>query len=318
MSRRDLTVVIPHRGDAMGFWMACESVSIEADAAGIDYGFSVCSNGSDKLDPDSRQILAMLKQAKRLDYHYHNPEPMTAQMARQNAIDNTDSEIILCADNHIVCGRDSIKRGILDFEKYDCDSLRGGTQYYQQDVICYGYIIKPKVDGWGTSQTLLSNYYKPLKVACSGHGFAFYKRKSFNELNGYYLSSLCKNYASEEILYDISSWMQGKNIYLDPQIIHKHYASSSRGYSRHHTSDFFKNLFSSTLILTDETSDNYVYHMLEHFQKTAKPILTKPLYDILMEAEERSLPLIKWLRDRRLRTFEEQLKWFDENDVQYK
>lgn len=312
---KDLSVVIASRGQPMGLWYSLESVEIEAKVAGIDFDFSIVTNGEEKLDIDTRQVLKMLKTTGRLAYHRHHPEALTPQLARQEAIDNTDSKYVLCVDNHVLLCPNFIKRALLVFEKFDCDFLHSATRYYQDDAVCYNYRLRLTSDFWGVSDAIPQHEYKPFKIASAGHGAFFLKRKSFEDIGGYYLSSGFKGYAGEENTTNLSAWMLDKTIWIDPQIEHRHYAAATRGYARHLSADFFMNLFSSAFIVAGETSDKYVYKMLEHFGKTSKPLLKKSMYELLIEAKERSKPFVQWLKEKRKRTFEEQLEIFRKESI---
>lgn len=310
MPKRDVVIAIASRNNPQGLWMSCETCEIDAKQAGIDFGFAICTNGDGKLDPDTRQVIAMLKQANRLDWHEHFEEALTPQMARQKAIDNSDSEVILCVDNHVIICPNFFKRALLDFEKYNCDVLHSATRYYQDDFLCLGYKLALKKDFWGTSEALIDNPYKPFLVSAAGHGGVFFNRKSFSDLNGYYLSSSFKGYSGEELTCDLGAWLQGKKVWLDAQIEHRHWAASSRGYQRHKSEDFYTNLFSCAYILSDKTAEDYTFKMMEHFSKQSRPIITKTFYDLMMIAKERSQPYADWLRGRRNKTIEELLEYF--------
>lgn len=315
--KRDISVCIASRGNPLGVWCSIESICQEAEIAGLNFGFAVVTNGEEFLEPDTRQILALLKASGRLDYHRHEKLPMTPQAARDECVKNTDSELIFFADNHILLSPMFFKRAVLDIEKYDCKVLHSSTTYYYNDVTCYHYKIKPYADFWATSETLIENEFKPYKIAAAGHGAFFVNRKTYNDLDFYYLSSGFTQYAGEEISSCFSATMRDVDIWLDPRLLHRHFAAATRNYARHHVESFYKNLFSCAFIITDETADNYVFKMLQHFNKVSKPVLRKPMYDIMIEAKDRSEPFRQWFNQRKLRTFEEQLKLFDARGIPY-
>jgi hypothetical protein len=186
------------------------------------------------------------------------------------------------------------------------------------DSVCYGYKLQLHTDFWGKSEAIPEHEYKPFKVAAAGHGGLIVKKDVFDALGGYYLSSSFKGYSGEELTFDLGAWMQGTEVWIDPQVEHRHYAAATRGYSRHHSEDFYRNLFSCAWILAGDTAENYVYDMLKHFKRSSKPFLQKDLYEILTEAQERSKPYTAWLKSRRIRNLEEQLRFFLENGVAYR
>jgi glycosyltransferase involved in cell wall biosynthesis len=314
---KDLSVCIAHRGEPMGLWLSMESCAIESKIAGVDFEFCIVTNG-EKLSADVRQILAMSKRAGYLGFHKHTDDPLTPQGARQIAADNASGKYILFVDNHVLLCSNFVKRAFLDFDKYGCEILHSATRYYENDVVCYGYKLQLRTDFWGTSETVISNPYKPFKIAAAGHGGMFIKKTTFDELGGYYLSSGFAGYAGEEISHDLGAWMQNKYVWIDPQIEHRHWAASTRGYNRHYSEDFYRNLFSCAYIIANETAENYIFDMLARFKKMSKPTLKKSLYDIMIEAYERSKPYAEWLKQRRIRTLEEQLLYFQTNEIAYR
>ena len=318
MPKRDLIIAIAYRGDPMGLWVAINSIEFELKKTKLNWAFSIFSNG-EKLHTDAKQTLLMLRNnTKYLDYWEHSEESFTPQMARTKAIENSDSEFIFCCDSHVLVCPDFFLRLMHDWEKTDADVLHSCTQYYSEDIICYGYKLQLKSDFWGTSETIVRNEYKPFKVAAAGHGGVGFKRSSYNKYGGYYLSSSFVGYAGEELTYDLGVWLQGGTVWISPQALHRHWASITRGYARHHSEDFYRNLFSCAFILADETAENYVYKMSDHFKKFSRPFMKSRMFDLISEARMRSKPAREWLRNKRLRPLEEQLKYFDENEIAYK
>ena len=314
---KDISVCIAHRGDALGLWATLQSCEIELKAAGLNFEFCIFSNG-EKESVDTKQIIRMTKHWECLGYYEHSDEAFTPQMARQKAIENSQGKHLFLVDNHVVLCRDFFKRAIIDFEKYGIDILHSCTRYYMNDSVCYGYKLQLHTDFWGRSEGFPEHEYKPFKIAAAGHGGLIVKRDVFDKLGGYYLSSSFAGYGGEELTFDLGAWMQGMEVWIDPQIEHRHFAAATRGYQRHFSENFYKNLFSCACILAGDTVEDYVYDMLKHFKKSSKPFLQKDLYDILTEAQERSKPYIAWFNARKIRTLEEQLHYFLTNGIAYR
>jgi len=314
-----VTIVIASRKNAQGLWMSINNIEWELKEAGIDFQFAIVTNDDGKLDTDSRQVIEMLRtKTGYLKYYRHNELPMTPQQARQEAIDNTNSKYIICFDNHVQLCPGFFKRFFHDWESTEADILHSATQYYINDFICYNYKLQLKKDFWGVSDSFALNEYKPFKIGAAGHGGVGFKRSSFEKYSGYKLSSSFVGYSGEELTADLGTWLQGGNVYISPRSIHRHWAATTRGYGRHHTEDFYKNLFSCAFILANETADDYVYTMMDHFKSCSKPYLKKPMFDILMEAKERSKQDANWIKERRVRTIEEQLEKFELEEVAYR
>ena len=319
MSNKDISICIAHRGPVLGLWSTINSLEFELQEAKLDFEFSIVSNG-EKPTPDLKQTLGELKRTTDyLSYHEHSDEPLTPQEARTRAFKNSTGKYVFFADNHILVCPGFFKRLMHDWEAVpDADMLHSATQYYPKDLVLYGYKLQLKKDFWGSAESVPYYPHKPFPIAAGGHGGVSVKRDSFEKYGGYHLSSAFEGYAGEELTSDLSIWLQGGKVYMSPLSIHRHWAAATRGYSRHHSSDFYKNLFSCAYILADTTADDYVYPMAEHFKKCAKPYQSKSMFDLRMEAKERSKPFTEWLRGRRQRTLEEQLHWFLTNEVSYR
>jgi hypothetical protein len=314
-----ISIIIAHRGNPLGLWSTIHNLDFELKRADFDYELCIVSNGEPEIHPDTKKMLEFCRRAKKIGFFEHVSDPMTPQMARELAIKNSRGKWFFCADNHIVVCPDFFNQLRLDVEKFDPDILHSTTQYYLADNYCYHYKLKFKNDFWGTAESVLPNPYRAYKCGAAGHGAFLAKRSSWDECGGYHLSSAFKGYAGEEVTTDIGMWMQDRVVMLSPLMIHRHWASSARGYSRHMSDDYLRNLFSCAYIMTGETAENYIYPMLEFLSKCVRPSRKDmvPIYDLMVEAEERSRPFAEWLKQRRKRTFEEQLAYFRANSIPY-
>ena len=316
---KDISICIAHRGPSGLLWATLMSLEFELQEAKLDFEFSIVSNG-DKPDADLKQTIGELKRTTDCLTHYeHSDSPLTPQAARTRAFENSTGKYVFFADNHIVVCPGFFKQLMIDWEKVpDADMLHSATQYYTKDLVLYGYRLQLKKDFWGSAEAVPYYPHKPFPIAAGGHGGVSVKRDSFIKYGGYHLCSAFEGYAGEELSTDLSIWLQGGKVYMSPLAIHRHWAAATRGYARHHSPDFYKNLFSCAYNLADKTSDDYVYPMAEHFKKQAKPYQSKSMFDLMIEAKSRSKPFVEWLRLRRQKTLEEQLHWFLTNEISYR
>lgn len=300
-------------------WATINSLEFELQEAKLDFEFSIVSNG-DKQSVDLKQTIGELKRTTDYLVHFeHTDEPLTPQAARTRAFQNSTGKYVFFADNHILVCPGFFKRLMHDWElASDADILHSATQYYPKDLVLYGYKLQLKRDFWGTAESIPYYSHKPFPIAAGGHGGVGVKRSSFEKYGGYHLSSSFVGYAGEELSTDLSVWLQGGKVYMSPLSIHRHWAAATRGYSRHHSSDFYKNLFSCAYILADRTAEEYTYPMLKHFKKQAKPYQSKSMLSLMWDAKERSQPYTEWLRARRNKTLEELLHWFLTNEISYR
>ena len=310
----DFTIVIPHRGSAMGLWATVASCEDDLLRAGFNYKFVVVANGEEKLSLDTKTFLEQFGKSGRLQVIEH-PEPISPPRARQLGADQAEGKYIFFFDNHCVVSRDYFKRAMLDFEKYDMDMLHSTTSYFPGDGLKhYHYKFKLEHNFWAGAADRPKIAHKPYQIGAGGHGGFAVKTDTWKELGGYGPANLFIGYGGEEIYTDLKFWMHNKSVWIDPYLLHYHYAGD-RGYKRHYTDEYFMNMMACANVIGGK---KWLYKVFESFNtpdKFGRHKSEKTMFDLLMEAELRSDPHAKELEASRVRSLDEQLVWLRSHDI---
>jgi hypothetical protein len=297
----------------MGLWATLHSCEIDLENSGLDYDYSLMINGCEKPHPDTTNILYYMREAKKLAYFGKSKEALSPPLARQSAVENCDGKYLFFFDNHCLVKPGYFKRALEMMEKYEMDMLHSTTRFYSGQPDNFHYKLLLKKNFWAESVCTPTDPINPYKIACGGHGGFVVKRSAFNDVGGYKWDGF-KGYGGEETYFDLKMWLMGKTNWIDPQLIHYHYAGN-RGYSRHYTDDYFTNMLSVANIIGGNKWMNMVYENLstKHFKMQTG----KSMFDLMMDAEDISKEHAAWLAANRVRTLDEQLAYFDEHKIAY-
>lgn len=320
---RDFDIVIAHRGDAMGLWLTIHSCEIDLARSGFDYRYLICVNGEEnsknsfttdlgKMNIDTSRVIEFCSGSGKLGHLTVLQESIAPPTARQICTEHSDAKYMFFLDNHCLVSRDYFKRAVMDFEKYDMDMLHSTTKFYEGPIesnLCYEYKLKLDYNFWAEAQPLPQFGYKPYRIAAGGHGGFAVKSDVWREVGGYWKGF--NGYAGEEMQVDLSYAMLNKTNYIDPLMIHYHYAGS-RGYSRHYTPEYYRNMLMCANIIG---GDKWMYKVYESFSTKFIQPLKISMYDILLQAETRSRDYAAEFATRRVRTLDEQLRYFRDNDI---
>lgn len=308
----DFSIIIASRKDTQGLWTTVHSIEQELDRGHRKYSYEFCIVTSDgPVTGDLNTLLHHMTRSGIVGFHQHSEEPISAPTARQIAVENSNGKLLFFCDSHILVSPNFFDIAIQDFEDFSPDILHTTTKFYVSDVDHYGYRLTFN-NGWAQAETLIDNPYKPFKVAAAGHGAFAAQRKSWDEIGGYWKGF--KEYAGEELYLSLKAWMMDKTVWLDPTWQHLHYCGD-RGYRRHFTDDYYINNFMTMNIIGGEKYVNQTYDFVSHDAVVMKT--QKPLFDLYMEALERSADHAEWFRSVRKRDLDQQLEYFREHGVPY-
>lgn len=243
------SIVIPHRGSALGLWATVTScrAALDAQDSKYDYDFVIVSNG-EKLLADAKNVMHHLKQEGKLGAHHHEDRSMTAQEAREIGAKLSSKKRLFFFDNHCVVDPNYFERAMAAMDAYDIKMLHSTTVYYPGSPLQYHYHLTLEKNFWGYAALVPQSPYKPYKIAAAGHGGFVIDRQLFLDVGGYGPPELFKGYAGEELTFDLKLWRLGHEVWLDPKLIHYHFAGD-RGYPRHNTDDFFRNMMVSAKVI---------------------------------------------------------------------
>jgi hypothetical protein len=206
------------------------------------------------------------------------------------------------------------KRAMTNMEKYGMDMLHSTTRYYLDSDYCYEYKLEPRIrqNFWGDAADTPRDPDNPYRIAVGGHGGFFVRRSVWEEVGGYGPLYLFEGYAGEELLYDLTMALLGKTNWIDPKMIHYHW-NGVRGYPRHFSPDYYRNMMMTAFIIGGEKWSTMVYMSFLKESK-AKSI---ELFDLLMDAQQRGSGAKEILDAKRTETLDELLARFKRDNVAY-
>lgn len=300
----DFSIIIAHRGNPMGLWATVESCELNMRDTDLTREYIVVGNGM-KETADTFNYMKLLEKHHLLGHYSHTDEPMAPPTARQLGVNQAQGKYLCFFDNHCMPMPDYFQRAKLDFENYDIDTLHSAVRYGILEDPHYHYILRLKRSFWGDEAPLPQHDLKPYRIAMAGHGGFFAKASTFREIGGYWDGFI--GYAGEEPYFDFKMAFLDKKNWMDPRLQHIHYVGE-RGYPRHYTQNYCLNLMMCANIIGGE---KWMYTVHDNLAKSTKAGFGNArLYDLMMEADERSADHARWMNSVRKRTLEEQIDLF--------
>lgn len=319
----DFSILIGHRGNALGLWAtvhSCEEELALTKSNGVaedfstgskyNYQYVIVSNGGD-LDTDALQTIHYLKKANKL-VHVHYPEVLTPPVARQRAVKMSSGKKLIFFDNHCLVGKQYFDRVMHDMDTEGMDMLHSTTSYYTNQAHHYHYNLLLNYNFWGNSAQV-PPHWKYYQCAAGGHGGFCVTREAWDAVGGYGPESLFCGYGGEELIFDLKMWRYGRKNWLDPRLLHHHYAGF-RGYSRHYTDDYYTNLLVCANVIGGE---KWLYNLFESLVTKQHPRLRpkKEMYNILEDAYFKSAEYAAQVSANSVYTLDELLEYFKYNSV---
>jgi glycosyltransferase involved in cell wall biosynthesis len=307
----DFSIVIPYRGNPMGLWATIETSELNMRGTDLTREYIIVSNGQ-KETADTWNYAKLLEKHKLLAHYSHRDEPMSPPSARQLGVKYATGTYLCFFDSHCIPLPDYFKRAKLDFEKWDIDALHSVARYGIMEYPHYHYLLRLKRSFWGSESAVPQHPFLPYRVAMAGHGGFFAKASTFREIGGYWDGFI--GYAGEEPYFDLKMALLDKKNWMDPRLEHIHYVGE-RGYPRHYTENYCLNLLMAANIIGGE---KWMYTVQENLSKSTKAGFGNVrLYDIMMEADERSAEHARWMASVRKRTLDEQFNVFVAESIAY-
>lgn len=316
----DISVIIAHReaeeckasAYPMGLWMSMQSIIQDLKDSGFTYEFSIVTTGLKTLHSDTTNALHFVQKYGVIGYVEHFAEVLAPPVARQKAIDKAKGKYLFIFDNHIMVPPGYFKRAIESMEKYNMDSLHSVTRFFFGENDCYEYNLRLDKNFWGEA-TFEPKSQEPYRIAVAGHGGFVVRRDVFEEVGGYNWDGW-DGYGGEETYFDLKLWLLGKNNWIDPKLLHYHYAGN-RGYKRHYTDEFFINMMAIANIIGGE---DWMYKVQASFATNYMKVNTgRSIFDLMMIAQEKSKEHSAWLASKRKMTLDELLAYFTANNIAY-
>lgn len=317
---RDISIIIAHRGNPMGLWSTVHSCIADLNHTNLDYEFCIVANGEGAFPRKSRYVLdgAMtgelysilegLDRQGSLGYAKVVHGNMSAPTARQYATERATGKHLFFFDNHCLVQQGYFRKALETMGAYGFDLLHSTTSFHSGTNLHYDYKLKLDTNFWANAKFDPKYIHRPYQCAAGGHGGFVVTSESWHQIGGYWKGF--EGYAGEELTTDLQYWMRGLTVGIDPQLIHYHWAGD-RGYARHFTDDYYRNLMMSAYIIGGEKQ---LWKTFDHFQHCTKTISEFTMYDLLEQAYYRSRDESKRLagvRDYDLDEIVENFKIFD-------
>jgi hypothetical protein len=295
----------------MGLWMTIESCEMALRGTDISYQYTIVMNGQSHVCRNLRRAVDTLKGAEKLAQFVVHPAPMSPPSARQLGTVFGDGKYLFFLDNHCLVEKDYFTRAVSQLEANPKIALlHSTTRFHSEDNFHFEYTLQLEKNFWASNMTAHpKDKRNPYPIACGGHGGFAARRDVWQKVGGYWGGFI--NYGGEETYLDLKLWMLGYEVWLDPKMIHYHYAGD-RDYPRHYTDDYFRNMMMCANVIGGEHWMDTVY---DTFAAGSKSGTGKTMFDLYIEAAEQSQKHAKELAALRTRTLDEQLDWFKTNEI---
>lgn len=311
---KDFSIIIAARGDAIGLWATIHSCEIELEGSGYDYEYCLCLNGEGEqrkvpgaplMGPDVHTLVTNLEKSGKLGHLSIYQTNLSPPTARQIATEHAVGKYLFFFDNHAMVAKGYFNRALHDMQEYRMDMLHSTTKWFEgDDNIVFHYDLTLSRNFWAKG-CLIPEWSgtKPYRIAAGGHGGFVVRADVWKEVGGYWDGFV--GYGGEEIYFDLKMAQLGKTNWIDPKLVHWHYAGR-RGYPRHYTDDYYKNMLMCANIIGGE---DWMVRVAHSFHDKFPRSKQEP-YDLLMESYYKSEPHAKHLASIRQRTLDEQLEVF--------
>lgn len=310
----DVSVIIAHRGPEMGLWFTIESCIMDLERSGLSYEFRICANGIEKVSEDLVRIKHYAEKTGHLGEFLHVVQPMSPPAARQIVTENANGKYLFFFDNHCLPTPGYFIRAVNSMEAHGIEFLHSTTRFFEGEGTNYEYKLSLKRDFWTLEPYRIPVKEKaPYQIAVAGHGGFAVRNTAWKETGGYWQGF--EGYGGEETYTDLKFWLLGKQVWLDPQMIHLHWAGE-RVYVRHFTDEYYKNMFMAARLIGGDKWLHTVFSSATKCTRFVKKDLpVTPMYDLLVQAEKKTQEHAKWIAERRTKTLDDLLVWFSDNGV---
>lgn len=321
-SSKDFSIIIAHRGDALGLWATVHSCQMELENSGYNYEYCICANGEAEkrikdgtrnliLSQDLNNVLQFLSKSGHGGYTKILQRSISAPTARQMVARKAKGKYLFFLDNHCLVRKGYFDHAMWTFKRGLADLIHSTTRFYDGEKTAYEYKLTLEDNFWGVAKEEPVSAYNAYPVATGGHGGFAVKASVWKDIDGYWEGFT--GYGGEELTTDLQLWMRGYKILLHPQMIHYHWPGR-RPYARHFTPDYYRNMLMSANIIGGE---EWLYKTYSNFSRNYPAPAHLSFYDILTEAYYRSSDYAELVRRASIRTFKEQLTFFSDNGISY-
>lgn len=306
---KDFNIVLAHRGPWMGLWATINSCELALKGKDYDYSYIIVANGDRHIATDMWQGMKYLDFDKKLEQLIVHPAPMAPQNARQMGTLYGDGELLFFFDNHCMVPSDYFDRATEVMKSPEIEVLHSTTMFHTGHRPMYSYVLGLESNFWTkAAHEKPTDKRNPYRCAMGGHGGFAVKRKTWKEVGGYWTG--LSGYGGEEPYFDLKMWLLGREVWIDPKLVHYHFAGD-RGYARHYTDDFYRNMMSVANVIG---GDEWMMKVYESFSRSSKA-KGKSMFDLYLEACDISRERAAQMAASRVRTLDETLAHFEQYDI---
>lgn len=308
----DFTIVIAHKGPAMGLWATIHSCEIELTDSTYKYNYVIVPNGEEKWHIDEERVWRFLATTGKLRDLIKVNRPLSPPSARNMGAEMANGKYIFFFDNHCLVAKNYFKSAIETMESTGASLVHSLTRFYEGEKDHWHYTLCLEGNFWGGG--FLTDRDKPFaaapyRCAVGGHGGFAVTRKAWKEIGGYWEGFV--GYGGEECYLDLGLWLTGHEVWLDPGMIHYHFAGE-RPYTRHYTDDYFRNMMMCARIIGDS---NWMLTVHNSFCKSVRMKSDVPMFDLMLEADDKAKGFAAQFAARKTRTLDELLQHFADTNI---
>lgn len=303
----DFTIIIAHRGPALGLWATVQSCEIELADSSFKYNYVIVPNGPDKWSNDEERVWQYLQQTHKVRDLIKVPRPLSPPSARNMGAEMANGKYLFFLDNHCLVAKNYFSQAMATLESRNIDVLHSRYRYYAGDKDHWHYEMTLKANFWGealTTEMKAPFATEPYRCAASGHGGFAVRRSAWKEMGGYWEGFV--GYGGEEMYFDLGMWLMGKEVWVDPKMIHYHFAGE-RGYERHYSDLYYKNMMMVANIIGGR---EWMESLHDNFNRSVRKKSDKTMFDLMDEAYLRSKDFAAQFAARRILSLDTLLEQF--------
>lgn len=295
----------------MGLWATLHSCEEELRLSDRSYEYVIVTNGG-KLGADERQLIENVQMIGKVR-HVHHDEALTPPVARQRGVEASSGSKLFFFDNHCLVARQYFDRACAYLDKDGVDMIHSTTVFNAGDGCHYHYKLRLAYNFWAEGTKCPQDSIRAYRIAAAGHGGFAIQRKVWDAVGGYGPNDLFVGYGGEEMVFDLKLWRYGFQVWLDPKMVHYHFAGN-RGYSRHFTDEYYTNLMVSANVIGGE---KWLYKVFDSF--ISKPHIRlgakQHMWGLLEAAYNRSREYASVVDAASVKSLDDVLRYFRENQV---
>lgn len=235
----------------MGLWMtlaSCES-TLALGPEKPSYRYIIVENGNPDHDETSNNVSKYLEKSGIPHDWIFVSEPMSPPSARNHGVSLGKAPLIFFLDNHCIVEPGYFSNAMRTFNYFNADAVHSVSKFFIGSQARHEYRLTLERNFWGYQLGEARDRY-PYKIAAAGHGGWAVRRSVWEELGGYWDGF--KGYGGEEMYFELLMALTDKRNFLDPEMVHWHYAGK-RDYEQETGIEFIKNMMMSAYLIGGET-----------------------------------------------------------------